>query len=138
MSERVSDTRLAELRAVAEAATPGPWEADGQEVTQHWSRPEPWTTIASSEVVCMSYCYGGSARGIERDEDADHIAAFDPPTVLALLSEIAELRDRETRIHHVLSGVPECDIYKPGDVISCGWKRDLLTIRNIVEGADCE
>lgn len=84
----------ARLRALAEAATPGPWEADGNEVSQHWSRPEPWKTVASSEVACMSYCYGGSGRGIEDEADAAYIAAADPSTMLALLDEIESLRDQ--------------------------------------------
>jgi hypothetical protein len=46
-------------RELLDAATEGPWEADGSEITQHWSLPKPWKTVASSEVVCGSYCYGG-------------------------------------------------------------------------------
>ena len=60
--------------ALANQATQGPWEADGCEVTQHWSRPEPWQTIVDTEVSCMDFCYGGSAKGVERDEDAEFIA----------------------------------------------------------------
>ena len=48
-------TRRRELLA---AATEGPWEADGTEISQH----------------CMAYCYGGSGRGIEREDDANLIA----------------------------------------------------------------
>ena len=61
-------------KTLAGQATQGPWEADGCEVTQHWSRPEPWQTIVGTEVSCMGYCYGGSAKGVERDEDAEFIA----------------------------------------------------------------
>ena len=67
--------RLDEIEARADAATPGPWEADVTEVSQHWSRPEPWATVVSSEVHCMAYCYGGIGRGIEREADAEFIAA---------------------------------------------------------------
>ena len=74
----MSDPRetLAHIREQADAATEGPWEADGAgEVSQHWSRPEPWETVVGTDVACMSYCYGGSAKGVERDEDAEFIAA---------------------------------------------------------------
>lgn len=67
---------LARIRKQADAATEGPWEADGAgEVSQHWSRPEPWETVVGTGVTCMPYCYGGSAKGAERDEDAAFIAA---------------------------------------------------------------
>lgn len=83
------------IQARADAATEGPWEADGSEVSQHWSRPEPWLTVASSEVACMSYCYGGSARGIERDEDAAFIAAArtDVPVLVAALRAVLALHE---------------------------------------------
>lgn len=88
---RISPTPdLAELRRLAEAATPGPWEADGLEVCQHWSLPEPWRAVVNAEITCGPYCYGGSARPIERDEDAAFIAAANPSVVLALLDAAAE------------------------------------------------
>jgi hypothetical protein len=63
---------LAALRAVAEAATEGPWEAgkkadvhaSGDHITSTWYQP-----------------------------DATHIATFDPPTVLRLLDRL-ELAER--------------------------------------------
>ena len=61
-------------KALTDQATQGPWQTDGCEVTQHWSRPEPWQTIVDTEVSCMDYCYGGSAKGVERYEDAEFIA----------------------------------------------------------------
>lgn len=84
---------LARIRERADAATPGPWETDGTgEVSQHWSRPKPWETVVGTEVSCMSYCYGGSAKGVERAEDAKFIAAAraDVPWLL----EQVELRDK--------------------------------------------
>lgn len=85
--------RLDQIEARAEAATPGPWEADVTEVSQHWSRPKPWVTVVSSEVACMAYCYGGSGRGIERETDAEFIAAArtDVPTLVAALRAVLDL-----------------------------------------------
>ena len=85
------DLDLDHLEALANAATEGPWEADCTEVSQHWSRPEPWHTVSSSEVDCGSYCYGGSARGIERVEDAEFIASS-RTAVPALIAEVLRLR----------------------------------------------
>ena len=67
-------TWLDQGKTLADQATEGPWEADGREITQHWSRPEPWQTIVGTEVAYMDYCYGGSAGGVESDEDASFIA----------------------------------------------------------------
>lgn len=63
----------ARLRAVAEAATPGPWDAElngGVVAYRNEGRPD----------IVSDYC--------EAKEDAAHIAAFDPPTVLALLDAL--------------------------------------------------
>ncbi len=82
---------LEEIEARLAAATPGPWDADGTEVSQHWSRPEPWLTIATNEVDCMAYCYGGRGRGVERVEDAEFIAHA-PEDIRALLAEVKRLQ----------------------------------------------
>ena len=80
------------IRARLAAATPGPWENDGGgEVGQHWSSPQPLASIVSTEVSCMAYCYGGSAAGVIRDEDADFIAHA-PTDIAALLAEVERLR----------------------------------------------
>ena len=71
--------------------TPGPWEADGGEVSQHWSRPGPWQKVVSTDVACMSRCYGGSAQGIESEVDASFIAAA-PVLVADLVAEVEKLR----------------------------------------------
>ena len=66
---------IAKREQLEQAATEGPWEADGGgEIGQHCSRPEPWEKIVSTDVACMAYCYGGSAAGVEREGDAEFIA----------------------------------------------------------------
>lgn len=92
-----ADLDLDAIKARVEAATPGPWKADGGEVSQHWSRPEPWQEVVSTEVSCMSYCYGGTARGVERDADAEFIAHA-RTDVPALVAEVERLRAREGRV----------------------------------------
>ena len=54
MTDPMTPERLAEIEARANAATEGPWEADGTEISQHWSCPEPWKPVASNEVACMA------------------------------------------------------------------------------------
>lgn len=99
----MTDINLTELRRVAEAATPGPWEVEGQ-------GPGPDAAFMGCGVV---YTMGPGVEGgnIARPagdcyprggysprEDMTHIATFDPPTVLALLSEVERLRGVVERV----------------------------------------
>ncbi len=84
---------LAERRRIEQAASEGPWEHEGVgEIIQHFSLPEP-ATIVSTDVACMGYCYGGSAAGVERDEDAEFIAdaRTSAPKMLAALEAVLAL-----------------------------------------------
>ena len=58
---------------VAEATTPGPWDAV-KGATYGW-----WVELLNLADVAIDL----------HGENAQHIAAFDPPTVLALLDEVA-------------------------------------------------
>ena len=124
-------TDLDNLRTLAQAATPGPWEADHREVSQSWSRPEPWQTVASHEVDCMAYCYGGAGRGIERPEDAEFIAAANPDTVLDLLDRLKAVEELHQPIEvQALSGdcaSEECDCEEcpTSPVVICSACHDL-------------
>jgi hypothetical protein len=64
---------LEALRKIAEAATPGKWGFNGNCHNGVWSHSEK----------CYILDAGTS-------DDAAHIAAFDPPTVLALIAKINE------------------------------------------------
>lgn len=75
------------LEAVARAATPGPWTINWETYEYHAGMPDKWAS---------------SINGPEASEfadldsaDAEHIAAFDPPTVLALIAEVRRLRESE-------------------------------------------
>lgn len=75
------------LREIAEAATPGPWEAEG------------------SQVLCESWFLVAAVRDhseIEYRADAAHIAAFHPGTALALLAEVDALRAQVERVREAL------------------------------------
>ena len=87
----MTDLDLDALEATARAVnTPGPWEArcDGYK--------EPSRVCHDSEaVIYLGYDYWADFMG----GDAEHIAAFDPPTVLTL---IAKLREAEAVIAEAL------------------------------------
>ena len=90
---RVTPEMLAELRRLAEAATPGPWYLDG-----------PWWYGDDDSAYCIStaedagriavtiapprYIFGGERE--VRDANARFIAAANPAVVLALLDAAAE------------------------------------------------
>lgn len=71
---------LTKLREIAEAATPDDWE-----------RVVPFEGMAISNPNHMA--------------DADHIATFDPPTVLALIDEVERLRRWKREAKQVLKGL---------------------------------
>lgn len=85
---------LAELRAIAEKATPGPWLYRPDELSDWgWVRSENRGLFLqarhpSSEVELADHRIRGTDPWAN---DAIHIATFDPPTVLALLARIEEL-----------------------------------------------
>ena len=86
----MTELDLTKLREIAEAATPGPWQArmttfgdpnDGP--THSCVRVEGahWTDHLAVAEGCA-----------EADRNMAHIAAFDPPTVIALIDELERLR----------------------------------------------
>lgn len=66
---------LAALRALAEAATPGPWRSDGLRVRQH---------EASTFAVAQAFY----------KKDAAYIAACSPNVVLGLIARIEDLEEK--------------------------------------------
>lgn len=87
---------LARLREVAEAATPGPWQ---------WWQGDILATEDRGKLFILAALRNGNAGAtvrFRRDHvmdaepdghpDAEHIATFDPSTVLALL-DVAETAD---------------------------------------------
>jgi hypothetical protein len=96
------DIDLAALAAVAEAATPGPWQV--------------LDSIHGDPIVHQvgkGFLSGGGVATAFHGEDygcavAAHIAAFDPPTVLALIAEAREaerLRGEVDRAHRTLDRI---------------------------------
>lgn len=96
---------LEALREVAQAATPGPWR---WELPSKESWPQSDESLVSDGVLwegsrgdkyptSVLSGWGYDASGTEaKDVDRAHIAAFDPPTVLALLDALtAAERERD-------------------------------------------
>ena len=101
----MSDLDLTELREIAEAATPGPWGV--YDANEGMSPPRPYWSVANDEfhnptnydalaIIDISVNYGVKA-------DADHIATFDPPTVLALVDEVERLRAGIIEAHETIT-----------------------------------
>ena len=104
MSGSYTPERLAELKAVAKAATPGPWyrkdsEANGTLGIEYIDAVEgdPFHEGGYSEIADCSYVRhweGRISQNVDLGEiraNATHISTFDPPQVLALIAEIEKL-----------------------------------------------
>ena len=87
---RVTPETLAELRRLAEAATPGPWEAFG---AVDGRRGERWLGVTTDMRAIESARAGDvfAAQNCTR-QDALFIAAANPAAVLALLDDADALR----------------------------------------------
>ncbi len=122
---------LNQLREIAEAATPWPWESSMVRV-----EPDADNALRGAGVIRDG---NGSivlmvANGPEiLVSDATHIAAFDPPTVLALIDEIELLRETLATVRSITVGTPECNKYDNESPVTCGWKFDLQRIKEVVK-----
>jgi len=100
----MNDIDLDALEATARAATPGPWELDGM------GEDEPEINYwAHLFIGTVNPNESGSHEIIATSEDrhgpnAKHIAAFDPPTVLTLITRLREAEDAESRLNLLLDG----------------------------------
>lgn len=86
------EVREVELRKLAEAATPGPWEVVGG-----WVEATHGGEVTPQRVDCMSYCYGGTPERMESG-DAKYIAAASPDVVIGLLDALASARTENDRL----------------------------------------
>ncbi len=101
----MTDEPLAELRRLAEAATPGPWGCfqAGWRFDETLRGDGPINGVASTRAShSIAATFTGAAFGFDgelreardrqAEQDAEYIAACDPATVLSLLDEIVRLR----------------------------------------------
>lgn len=102
---------FAALREVAEKATPGPWECDETSGVDDFHMGH----VATPVIEPMGY-YG------PRLNDARHIAAFDPPTVLAVLSEVERGRALRAAVEALVGQ------WEEGDIGASALVRGLLAL----------
>ena len=121
---------LTKLREIAEAATPGPWGL--------WNPSSGPSHISIGGKIAFqsvetadSFAYD---EVIPHWRDAYHIATFDPPTALALIDEIEQVRGQVNSVRGILERSPECNKYPDESVLHCGWKSDLNAIRETLNG----
>lgn len=94
---------LKELRKVAEAATPGTWVLDGfaeggcsEGCCEEYTRLSVYSVTNQGEVV---------ASEVRAQRNADYFDAFDPPTVLALLTQLEQAEAQVARVRTALTEV---------------------------------
>ncbi|MHC9290513.1 ead/Ea22-like family protein [Pseudomonas aeruginosa] len=113
-------TDHAELRRVAEAATPGPWSCN-----RHWAivggPTLEFTNGAAQQQIAMA-CWQSWMREEELRNNAAFMAAANPKTILALLDEIDRLKAENERLLDELSACTE----HPG---GCGYWREAAKRR---------
>lgn len=87
MTDNTADLNLDVLEAIARAAAPGPW-------VRATSGTRSWALVLSASGTADEYRVSQSAD----DDDAEHIATFDPPTVLALITRLREAEQAMTEL----------------------------------------
>jgi hypothetical protein len=86
-------TDLAALRALAEKATPGPWDWEyGVSQRTAWALMQPGGQWTDDRYVLRFEGPQDISLVPNPEADMDFIAAFDPTTAAALLSEVESLR----------------------------------------------
>lgn len=91
-----------ELKRLAEAATPGPWQVDGAISVMGDVKPETW------EEVCLAGDFMQSDEGekkAQNEANARFIASFNPATALALLERVRKAEERADRLRVVGTGL---------------------------------
>lgn len=99
MATRIGEamTTATTLRALSEAATPGPWRLDGRDIIQLTDAGQgyPMDYYPDSADIVRGRCSHCGDAAITRHENAEFIAAANPQTVIALLDEIDGCRAPE-------------------------------------------
>lgn len=78
--------------------------------------------------------YGHQISDVPGIADAEHIATFDPPTVLALIERARAAEATLERVREAIARHPKCDRYEDSDPVSCGWKSAYASVLWALEG----
>lgn len=102
------------LRKVAEAATPGPWVP--VPAKRDSGGYEPFYAVkVEGRLLPITYArqdWEGFGNGSTKF-NATHIATFDPPTVLALLSRLEQAESAVSRVEKLLADSEEIEAMMP-------------------------
>lgn len=97
---------ITELKELAEKATPGPWEWDGDvsnydpENEAPWLAQAPWTSRDSKNVLM------GTIKAV-RAEDAAYIAAANPAEILELIANLEDAQGEIRALRATEAGLRE-------------------------------
>ena len=80
----MTEVELSALEALANAASPGPWDIRGKSLTLHGPATPPYQY--------GPFVVGFTDNDATRGEDLDYIAAMHPGTTLGLIAEVKRLR----------------------------------------------
>src|SRR5690606_14220472 len=120
--QELSEDRLAELEAMAKAATPGPWS---------------FRERAAEDYMVGSIDYELIAHVWHHEGDAAFIAATDPDTVLSLIAEVRRLRADRAKLWdalHALQDGLQCSCR--GTDHRCGSCRVLDRARTVLAATE--
>lgn len=94
-TEGLSAEERAGLRKIAEAATPGRWAVYREDPEDGWVDTY---VVEHTFETAIGQCPECGVRASIPEPDAEHIAAFDPPTAIALLTLLAALTAERDRV----------------------------------------
>lgn len=142
---------LAALRNTAEAATTGPWIIDELETGEHGL----FVDEDNPDYQALG-CGLSQVAGFMEGKNARHIAAFDPPTAMALIDRVNDSEAEASRyrglydeaesaltaaeatiarVREALSNHPkQCDKHTEASPITCGWKRAVADVTHALDG----
>lgn len=109
------------LRKIAEAATQGVWERFDVTDLDTFGVTDLAHVLASE--LETEDAVQAVATGVTR-EDAHHIATFDPPAVLALLSRLEQAEQAVQRVREVATNDPT----------EYGWSEAMLAVLRALDG----
>lgn len=114
-----------DLRKIAEQATPGPWEVWKNVHCDPVVVPagKPWEGITDPKMPFEKITGLSTAPDDYGRSNLEHIATFDPPTVLELLSRIEQAEQQVARVREVIRqydpGCLTCMCDSDGDCCKC-------------------
>ena len=136
----ISTETLLARREMAERATPGPWEKDGDDIYTEWSREEYPERGYEAEVegfseirVATTENYSPDISDDETAGNAAHIAANSPDVVIATVDELLRLREENERLEREADWL--ADKLKQYKGASVTYKGEIMSLREAARRA---